>query len=531
MSTTCLTPSEIAAPQFARYQVNSIADLRAIVVLSASFLSTTGRFAVVGGYYSEGDGGGGEYTYDADNATADDGGSVIKPTNVTGNGRWVIVPNGKPLSVKQFGAKTDGTDSTAAITAALAATDDIYIPAGTFNISSIAVSSNKKITGAGVNRSFLLSSVTGTTDAVKGSGAVVSGVTLENFCIKGVDGNGGTALHLNSFTASTFFNIKLAMFRNAGKQGVGLKMTNDYGICALNSFFGLWVENCNDAHTQISTNASHSVGYNQYFGTVFYQEDNILQLLVGAGNGGIYNSFFGFTIQGNGAAGTYIKIQGSGNQIHGVVLDQPGPGTRLEFTSSNTSGNYVSFLTGWDASKFVDNYTTGAANTVHTGDNSSYSPGRSFSRVQTLGSELKTQDRAPGATGSIEMNMGNDTSAQLWRWVMQGSATPYWQLTGPSGVRVYRWFSTYHSRFAGDIERERLTADGLVIEPSAVAADCVASAALEVRSESKGFLPPRMTTAQRDAIVAPATGLVIYNTSTNKLNVRAAAAWEAVTSA
>lgn len=40
-----------------------------------------------------------------------------------------------------------------------------------------------------------------------------------------------------------------------------------------------------------------------------------------------------------------------------------------------------------------------------------------------------------------------------------------------------------------------------------------------------------MTTAERDAIAAPATGLIIYNTTTNKLNFRAAAAWEAVTSA
>ena len=40
-----------------------------------------------------------------------------------------------------------------------------------------------------------------------------------------------------------------------------------------------------------------------------------------------------------------------------------------------------------------------------------------------------------------------------------------------------------------------------------------ASSALEVKSTSKGFLPPRMTTAERDVISTPATGLVIYNTT------------------
>ncbi len=38
------------------------------------------------------------------------------------------------------------------------------------------------------------------------------------------------------------------------------------------------------------------------------------------------------------------------------------------------------------------------------------------------------------------------------------------------------------------------------------------SAMLDVSSASKGFLPPRMTTAQRDAIQTPAEGLTIYNT-------------------
>lgn len=44
-----------------------------------------------------------------------------------------------------------------------------------------------------------------------------------------------------------------------------------------------------------------------------------------------------------------------------------------------------------------------------------------------------------------------------------------------------------------------------------------ASAQLDVASTTKGFLPPRLTTAQRDAIAAPADGLTIYNTTTDCL--------------
>ncbi len=41
------------------------------------------------------------------------------------------------------------------------------------------------------------------------------------------------------------------------------------------------------------------------------------------------------------------------------------------------------------------------------------------------------------------------------------------------------------------------------------------SAMLDVKSTSKGFLPPRMTPAQRDAITSPAAGLTIYDAFKN----------------
>jgi hypothetical protein len=41
------------------------------------------------------------------------------------------------------------------------------------------------------------------------------------------------------------------------------------------------------------------------------------------------------------------------------------------------------------------------------------------------------------------------------------------------------------------------------------------SAVLNLVSQSRGFLKPRMTTTQRNAIATPATGLEVYNTTTN----------------
>ena len=57
-----------------------------------------------------------------------------------------------------------------------------------------------------------------------------------------------------------------------------------------------------------------------------------------------------------------------------------------------------------------------------------------------------------------------------------------------------------------------------------------ASALLEVQSTTKGFLPPRMTTTEKNAIATPAAGLVVYDSTLNKLCVRTASAWETITS-
>jgi hypothetical protein len=53
----------------------------------------------------------------------------------------------------------------------------------------------------------------------------------------------------------------------------------------------------------------------------------------------------------------------------------------------------------------------------------------------------------------------------------------------------------------------------------------VTGAALAISSTTGGLLNPRMTTSERDAIPSPQNGLQLYNTSTNKLQVRAAGAW------
>ena len=73
-----------------------------------------------------------------------------------------------------------------------------------------------------------------------------------------------------------------------------------------------------------------------------------------------------------------------------------------------------------------------------------------------------------------------------------------------------------------NVERVRVTGEGNV---GIATSTPNASAILDVSSTTGGVLFPRLTTTQRDAIGSPANGLVLYNITTDKLQVRAAGAW------
>ena len=75
--------------------------------------------AQTSGYYVAGDGGANSFYWDGTSGATDNGGTIIKPTFVSGAGRWLAV-DAYTINVRQFGAKGDGsTDDTTVIQLAL----------------------------------------------------------------------------------------------------------------------------------------------------------------------------------------------------------------------------------------------------------------------------------------------------------------------------------------------------------------------------------------------------------------------------
>lgn len=75
----------------------------------------------------------------------------------------------------------------------------------------------------------------------------------------------------------------------------------------------------------------------------------------------------------------------------------------------------------------------------------------------------------------------------------------------------------------------KLSTENVTIE-AAGSLTLAAAATLDAKLASAGFYPPQLATNKLPA-AAGVKGMLVYNTTTNKLNISNGTAWEAVTSA
>lgn len=95
-----------------------------------------------------------------------------------------------------------------------------------------------------------------------------------------------------------------------------------------------------------------------------------------------------------------------------------------------------------------------------------------------------------------------------------------------AGAEISSFIEFHVGTGAGLFNIMTLDATAAVIGNAAAAASL--SAVLELVSTDRGFLPPRMTTTQRNGIGSPSTGLQIDNSTTNELQRYNGTSWESV---
>ncbi len=117
---------------------SSTQSLASIAALRNVSGSATGAIAKTLGYYANGDGGGNDFYWDSTLTTTDNSGSIIKPTAVSGAGRWVQIDK-SIFNIRQFGVMPSQTGTVnrtqfnLCTAAAVTAVGSVYVPAGTYD--------------------------------------------------------------------------------------------------------------------------------------------------------------------------------------------------------------------------------------------------------------------------------------------------------------------------------------------------------------------------------------------------------------
>jgi len=191
------------------------------------------------------------------------------------------------------------------------------------------------------------------------------------------------------------------------------------------------------------------------------------------------------TFQGGGGAGAFFEFLANDGSISYATLRQ----SSLDLSSITT------IKIGGTTSSFPSIKRNGATIDFRLADDSAFC--NLTANTVTIKTKLQVDDNTGGSGGFLIT-----TATQQVSLVSNAYGTG-------SAVNV----NTY----------------GVIIQRTQTNADANASSVLEVVSTTQGFLPPRMTSTQKNAIVSPATGLVVFDTTLNKLAVFTTV-WETITS-
>ena len=178
----------------------------------------------------------------------------------------------------------------------------------------------------------------------------------------------------------------------------------------------------------------------------------------------------------------------------------------------NSTGGQVSmkFGNGSGTTHFINNYSTGVWASNKWAFGSSY-----FAPSAQL--HIKGSGTTSATTALL---VQNSAGSELFKVTDNGAISSLSTFTTLGGVFAYGAIEGAASGQSGSFSGSVRVGSG---------GSNNASAILDAVSTTKGFLPPRMTTIQRNAIVTPATGLMVYDTDANKLYLFTTL-WEQITS-
>jgi len=177
----------------------------------------------------------------------------------------------------------------------------------------------------------------------------------------------------------------------------------------------------------------------------------------------------------------------------------------------------------WDVSALQSGaYYQVAYNNGMIGQSIDFQGNVAFGNVATLGARLGVKGSgSTSATTSLLVQNSAGTEALRVRDDLVLVVANGINSTSSAAIILNGTFyntNTDRNHFGGAISAQTFLRVGANGTP-------VASAQMQVDSTTRGFLPPVMTTTQKNAIASPAAGLVVYDSTTNKLQCYNGSTW------
>lgn len=166
------------------------------------------------------------------------------------------------------------------------------------------------------------------------------------------------------------------------------------------------------------------------------------------------------------------------------------------------------------------------------------------SNIFNLRNSLSSQIFTVNNNGNVNLSVGNVNQVSSSNYKQMEASVTYIHSSGTSDAKTFVANPTINTTggaqniigFAFEPSVTSLTGTTLFALRSTHANAAILlggttltdNAILDLQSTTKAFIPPRMTTTQRDAIATPSAGMVIFNTTTGVLNFHNGSAWAAV---
>ncbi len=253
----------------------------------------------------------------------------------------------------------------------------------------------------------------------------------------------------------------------------------------------------------------------------------------------IYNSNVGYVGIGTSNPQSKLDVSGTNGGIHlQPDVNQTNTLAALHVVSSTGNGGFVAFAesgvadkwylgskpgdnnlyfgTGWVGGAYDDKVTISSSGSVGIG---STTPGAKLDVSGANGGiYLNPEVNQTNTLAALQVrsNAGNGTFVAF---AESGVADKWYLGSKPGDNNLY-----FGTGWVGGAYNDKVT----ISSSGSVGIGTTApnaSAILDLSSTSRGFLPPKMTTAQRDAISGPAEGLIIYNTDSHNVQFFNGTSW------